>query len=108
MANCPKEDARNRNPRGDGATERELICMVLTSAAKPKPVLFGLALGLGAALVLARYIESMLFNTTQLDPLTLGMVSMLFLLAGMASCLVPALGASRVDPMLALREDKTF
>jgi putative ABC transport system permease protein len=65
----------------------------------------GGAAGLIAAAVLTRYLKSMLYGVTTLDGWTFA--AMPFLLAAIAiiSSLIPALRASRIDPMRALRED---
>ena len=56
-------------------------------------------------MVSARAIESILYNTSAHDPLTL--VAITLLLAGVAAfaCLIPARRAMNVDPMVALRAE---
>jgi ABC-type antimicrobial peptide transport system permease subunit len=67
--------------------------------------LSGVAIGLGAALGLTRLITSMLFGITAHDPVAVaGVVSLLTFVAFVA-CYIPARRASRVDPMVALRND---
>ncbi len=63
----------------------------------------GLAAGIAAALVAARLVSGMLFRVSAADPATFtAAAAFLGLVAAMASCL-PALRATRVDPMQALR-----
>jgi putative ABC transport system permease protein len=65
----------------------------------------GVALGLGLALALSRFIRGFLHGITPTDPLTYISVALgLFAVALLAS-LVPALTASRIDPMESLREE---
>jgi len=65
--------------------------------------LVGVTVGIGASLVLARLIASLLFQTAPGDPLTLaGMVALLGAVALLAGYL-PARRASKIDPTLALR-----
>ena len=63
------------------------------------------ALGLGGALLIGGVLESMLFETAPHDPLVLaGTVGTLAVLV-LAACAVPALRASRVDPVRVLRSE---
>lgn len=64
----------------------------------------GLVIGsLGAAAV-TRYLESMLFELAPLDPSTFAAVAVLFLLVALFAAYLPAARASRVDPLVALRQ----
>lgn len=65
----------------------------------------GLLLGLGIALASARAIESILFNTSAHDPLTLAGITLLLAAAGLLACFIPARRATKVDPMVALRAE---
>ena len=66
----------------------------------------GIALGLLAAWALSRAITRLLFNISATDPLTFGLTA-LALAGGAAAlaCLVPAIRATRIDPVIALRGD---
>jgi putative ABC transport system permease protein len=64
----------------------------------------GLIVGIAAALVLARFIQGILYGVSSNDPITLGIVVLVLALAGLLACLWPALRASRTDPIKALRE----
>ncbi len=86
-----------------GASPRELMRMVITEGAMP--VLAGLAGGVGGAIALARFIQSMLFNTSPIDVPTLIEVGVLFLGVALIACIVPAWRAARIDPMIALRQE---
>jgi putative ABC transport system permease protein len=65
--------------------------------------LTGIALGLAGALVLTRFISTLLFGVTPTDPLTYAAVSALLLIVALAASYIPAVRATRVDPMVALR-----
>jgi len=68
-------------------------------------VLWGLLLGLVATLVAAGVLRSLLFGVSARDPLTLALVLTLLSLTALAACATPALRATRIDPMTALREE---
>jgi ABC-type antimicrobial peptide transport system permease subunit len=86
-----------------GATRFAIIRLVVGGGASP--LFVGILVGLGGAIGLARFIQSMLFATDPIDPLTLAGVSVLFAAVALTACLVPACRASRVDPMAALRQE---
>ena len=65
--------------------------------------LFGVAVGLVAALVLTRLLQSFLFGISAYDPFTFIAVSALLTLVAVAASYFPARRATRVDPMIALR-----
>jgi len=66
-------------------------------------VLVGAAFGIGAALGVTRYLNSMLYDVRANDPLTIVIVAVLLVLVGLAACFVPARRATAVDPIVALR-----
>jgi hypothetical protein len=65
----------------------------------------GAAIGLLGAAAVTKYLESMLFELTPLDPSTFVAVAVLFLLVALLASYLPAARASRVDPLVALRHD---
>jgi putative ABC transport system permease protein len=65
--------------------------------------LTGIALGLAGSLVLTRFISTLLFGVSPTDPLTYAAVSGLLLMVALAASYIPALRATRVDPIVALR-----
>jgi putative ABC transport system permease protein len=66
--------------------------------------LAGVALGLLGTVLLARWISSLLFGVSAIDPLTLAGSCLLLAAASLAAGYLPARRASRVDPLVALRE----
>jgi putative ABC transport system permease protein len=70
-----------------------------------KVVLLGLALGLVSALAMTRVISSLLFGVTPSDPLTFVFVSALLIVVALIACSIPARRATRVDPLVALRNE---
>jgi len=69
-----------------------------------RPVIFGVALGLAAAFYLSRILKSVLFQVTTTDPPAFLIAAVLLSLVAVAACLIPARRATKVDPMIALRE----
>ena len=65
----------------------------------------GLVAGLAGALVLTRLMETLLFGVHPSDPATLAGVAALITAVAAAASLVPAVRATRVDPMVALRDE---
>jgi putative ABC transport system permease protein len=65
--------------------------------------LAGIALGLGGAAALTRYLEQLLFGVTALDPVTFAGVAALFAAIATIAAFGPAYRATRVDPVVALR-----
>ncbi|HKN83253.1 MAG TPA: ABC transporter permease, partial [Pyrinomonadaceae bacterium] len=67
-------------------------------------VSIGVAVGILASLGLTRFIESMLFGVRPTDPLTFAMIVVLLTFIALLACLIPALRAMRVDPIVVLRQ----
>ena len=86
-----------------GAQAPRVVALVLRRGAKL--VLIGIALGLPAAWIASRWVESMLFGLEPADPtVVLGAILLLTAAAQIAAYL-PARRASRVDPVVALRHE---
>lgn len=89
--------------RALGGHDRDLIAMVLREGATLAGA--GLAIGLGVAWYLSRFMRSMLFGVAPTDMLTLVALAGLVLLIALIATVVPAIRAVRVDPVVALRSD---
>jgi len=81
----------------------QIRLMVLFSSARLVGV--GLAAGLAAALLLTRLLEKELYGVKSADPSTFVAVSVILSAAALLASYLPARRATRVDPMLALREE---
>jgi predicted permease len=85
-----------------GADRGRILRLILTRGLLLSAT--GLVVGLGASLAMTRLLASMLFNVEPTDPMTFGLVSAVIAIAAAAACLVPAWRATRVDPMVVMRE----
>jgi len=65
----------------------------------------GLAIGIPAAFAASRLVESFLFGMKPNDPLAIAAAVAILLCAALAAGWVPARKASRIDPMIALRQE---
>jgi len=68
-------------------------------------VLIGVGLGLVGAWALSRVLANQLFGITAGDPATYASVALVLGLVALAATMVPALRATRVDPMISLRSE---
>jgi putative ABC transport system permease protein len=86
-----------------GASRRDIASMVLRQGSRLIAV--GLGIGLLGALFSARLFQSLLFGVGERDPLTFaGVIALLGSVATLA-CIIPALRAAGVDPIVALRDE---
>jgi predicted permease len=87
-----------------GADRRQVLMMVVRQGMVL--TLIGIALGLAAAYVLTKYLESltsMLFGVEPRDPWTFAAIGIFLVVVALIACLVPARRATKVDPLRALR-----
>jgi ABC-type antimicrobial peptide transport system permease subunit len=86
-----------------GANRSSVLGMVLRQGLTTTAV--GLVLGIAGALGLTRLASSLLFEVAPTDPATFGAVAGVITLVALVACVVPARRATKVDPMVALREE---
>lgn len=70
-----------------------------------RPALAGIVLGIAGGIGGTELLQSMLYEAKRNDPAVIGAVVALLVVVTMASCLVPAWRATRIDPVVALRAD---
>jgi putative ABC transport system permease protein len=90
-----------------GADRRQIVTMVLGQGGRQLAI--GLAAGLAGAVGLVMWFTAayagLFFGVNRFDPTIYGFVAGLLAAVAAFSCLVPALRATRVDPMTALRSE---
>jgi len=86
-----------------GAGRSDVLRMIVGHGAKL--AILGLAMGLGGAWAATRLLKSFLFNVTPTDPWTFCGVAVMLFLVAIAASLLPARRATRIDPIVALREE---
>jgi ABC-type lipoprotein release transport system permease subunit len=85
-----------------GATRGSVLGMILGQGMRLTTV--GLVAGLIASFGLTRLLQAQLFNVKPTDPATLGVVTGFIAVIAFIACYVPAQRATRVDPMVTLRD----
>jgi predicted permease len=86
-----------------GALRRDIFSHVMSGSMRL--VAGGLAVGLLGTLAVVRMLQSVLYGVSPRDPLTIAGVAGLFVVTAFLASSIPALRASRVDPLVALRQD---
>jgi putative ABC transport system permease protein len=86
-----------------GARPANLVSLVLREGLRL--VVLGIAVGVGAALLLTRFLEALLFGVNARDTITFVLAPAILLAAALLGCLAPARRAMRVDPAVALRAE---
>jgi putative ABC transport system permease protein len=86
-----------------GAQRRDVLNLVLMQGMTT--TFWGLGAGLVGALVLTRFLRSLLFAESPMDPITFLAVAAVLAGAALVASYVPALKAMRVDPVQALRSE---
>ena len=86
-----------------GAQPGTIISLILKQGSRPLAA--GIFVGLGLAFLLGQALSSTLFGVSPTDPLTFGGVPVLLALVSLAALMGPAARASRIAPVVALKED---
>jgi putative ABC transport system permease protein len=86
-----------------GAAQPRVIGMILVDGLRP--VIAGVAGGAAIALLVGRFLKSLLYSISPADPTVFAFVILATLAAGTLACLIPARHAASVSPMEALRHE---
>jgi putative ABC transport system permease protein len=85
-----------------GADQSSVLALVLRQGMQLVGI--GVIIGLAASMLAARALSNLLFDVSPLDPIGLGVASLILVMVALAACYLPARRASRVDPLEALRD----
>jgi putative ABC transport system permease protein len=86
-----------------GATLRDVARHVVVQGMKP--TLAGIGIGLLASFAVGRIVTSMIYGVSTRDLATFFAVTVLLILVSLCASLIPALRATRIDPLTVLREE---
>jgi putative ABC transport system permease protein len=86
-----------------GAQTRDVIKLVVSQCLAL--ILTGVAIGLLAAFGLTRLIKNLLFGIGATDPLTFSLIAIILIGVALLACYLPARRATKVDPIVALRQE---
>ena len=86
-----------------GARRTQVLWLVMRQVATMASI--GMVLGVLAAFGLSRLIASLLYGVQANDPMTIGIAMGTLLVAVAAASYLPARGAARIEPMVALRQE---
>ncbi len=86
-----------------GARRQQVLGLILREGSII--AFIGVALGLGGAFALSRFLATLLYGVSTRDPSTFAAVSLALFAAVLAACAIPGRRAANVDPAIALRHD---
>jgi ABC-type antimicrobial peptide transport system permease subunit len=86
-----------------GAKRADILRLVLGDGMKMTMV--GVVVGLLGAFGLTRLMTKMLFGVSATDPMTFVLISVLLMVVALLACFIPARRATKVDPLVALRNE---
>ena len=86
-----------------GARSKDVLYLILNQGARL--AVAGVAVGVVAALLLRRIMANLLYGLSAADPLIFSIVPLLIVSVILLACYLPAHRATKVDPMVALRNE---
>jgi len=85
-----------------GAGTADVLRLVISEGLTPSSI--GIGVGIAGALAAGGLMRKVVYGVSAWDPLTIGAVSLALLLVALVASIVPAWRASRVDPLIVLRD----
>ena len=86
-----------------GATARDILHLVLRNGMTT--VVLGLLIGIAGIFALSRVLSTLIFEVGERDPVTISSVALLLAGVALVACYLPARRATKVNPIVALREE---
>jgi putative ABC transport system permease protein len=86
-----------------GAQRGDVLRLVLGQGARIAGA--GIAIGIAASLLLTRLMAKLLYSVSAADPATFLAVAVLLALIVLAACYIPARRSTKLDPLIALRQE---
>lgn len=86
-----------------GAQPGDILGLILLKATRL--ISLGVLIGILGAIAGSRFLESVLYNVSALDPITFGSISILLAVIAAISCYIPARRATKVSLLVALRSE---
>ncbi|HEX2861055.1 MAG TPA: ABC transporter permease [Lacunisphaera sp.] len=86
-----------------GASQGQIVGLILKQGLWKAGL--GIVLGLAGAVLLSRYMTSLLFSVKPTDPLVYGVVSLVIIAVALVASYLPARRAAKIDPLVALRDE---
>jgi ABC-type antimicrobial peptide transport system permease subunit len=86
-----------------GARQRDILYLVISQGLRLS--LIGTTIGIAGAFAFTRLIAHLLYEVKPFDATTFVVVSLLLLATGLLACSYPALRATKIEPMVALRDE---
>jgi putative ABC transport system permease protein len=86
-----------------GAKMRDVAALMIVQGLKP--TFIGIAIGLAVAFALGRVVSSIIYGVSARDFATFAVVTLLLIIVSFAASVIPALRATRVDPLAVLRDE---